>query len=429
MKFLKDMRDKAAVKLERMMSIATPAGNVVTVSGTKPLSEQMTKENCRYVIKDDFDLGGTELKLPAGTVLEFKGGSITNGVVRGDASAVIATRKVFSGTLLTGSWTCAANVGWWAEGTPITQTDSGVCFVPKRVDRSADIQYALSSQIREIVFPPVAYYVARTLILRSEKRLTFQGTAMKQGIEGCNSTIRNTSILFTDQDITLLQIAVREGLADNQNTVAIHGGNFDTTLCAAYTHNVIEVRSDNNERVWGLTINTTILGRNGNKTGCGIYLNPVKNKESTGYITQVRIGSTIQNFGIGIKAVNYMEEKTWKYYNWCTDVQIRSNIICCPLAVDTNTDTAIDGMIQAGFFWSEKENNSPIIRVAGDRASVGANIFDLRLQSGGLFANYYALDIVRSGSVVAACGIFAAFITAGHNAGMELVTGHKDCLI
>ncbi|GEM_PF-5751307 len=45
------------------------------------LSKQMTLENTYYEIKDDFDLNGKTLIVPANSTLDFKGGSIQNGEI------------------------------------------------------------------------------------------------------------------------------------------------------------------------------------------------------------------------------------------------------------------------------------------------------------------------------------------------------------
>lgn len=44
-----------------------------------PLSEQIIYENTKYVVKWNFDLGGTDIQIPKGCLIEFDGGSISNG--------------------------------------------------------------------------------------------------------------------------------------------------------------------------------------------------------------------------------------------------------------------------------------------------------------------------------------------------------------
>lgn len=46
-----------------------------------PFSLQVTEPNTKYVIKHNFDLGGGSVTIPRNCILEFDGGSVTNGTV------------------------------------------------------------------------------------------------------------------------------------------------------------------------------------------------------------------------------------------------------------------------------------------------------------------------------------------------------------
>lgn len=52
------------------------------LSSDKPISEQISRPGV-YVVSSDFDLGGRELRIPTGCVLEFQGGRLLNGLVVG----------------------------------------------------------------------------------------------------------------------------------------------------------------------------------------------------------------------------------------------------------------------------------------------------------------------------------------------------------
>ena len=430
MKVIDKVKELAGLKVrEKDLRHASELRKVSAVSvaaGKKASFADKVKDGGYIVVSQVYDLEGEVVTLKKGTVLDFRGGSLSNGVLIGNQSVIVAYEKVFNKVSVKGSWSCQGNVLWFAKGSDIEILDSGVCHITNKIDVADDVQRALSSSFRELVFPCLAFYVGKTLELNTEKRLVFEGTSLKQGVAFCNSTVNGASVIFTDKNITLLRIGVEEGLYSNQNTVKIEGGNFDVSLCQDYTVNCIEVKTDRGEKMWGAEIGSTVIGRQGSMKGCGIAINPVENRTNGGYVTQVRVRSNISCFGVGIKATNYMDWSTGTYYNWCTDVQIDSNIVDCPLAVDTNCDCSIAGMIQAGYFWDKRENTIPLIRIGGDRASVSANIFDIRRPAGQKWSNWYALEITMANASVVANGLFQAFVRLSKNLGQEVVTGQKQ---
>ena len=152
----------------------------------------------------------------------------------------------------------------------------------------------------------------------------------------------------------------------------IVGGNFDVSLCDNYSHSVIKVLADDNQRIWGLTINTNIIGKyieHDVNSGIGIDLNPIeisetvnnsevipntdpeqtKIRSNVAYITNVRIDSDISYMGTGVKAVQWGNDK-----NWLTDVNIDGNIRYCKIAVDTSADCNINASLQAAQYFPEQ---------------------------------------------------------------------------
>lgn len=51
------------------------------LSKGRPFAEQVTKKNTVYIIRNDFDLKGGKVDIPAGCVLKFAGGTVTNGSI------------------------------------------------------------------------------------------------------------------------------------------------------------------------------------------------------------------------------------------------------------------------------------------------------------------------------------------------------------
>lgn len=63
------------------VNLAFPQTKTVTVVDCSDWERQMTWRNTTYVIKDNFNLQGKELRIPEGCTLFFSGGSIENGTI------------------------------------------------------------------------------------------------------------------------------------------------------------------------------------------------------------------------------------------------------------------------------------------------------------------------------------------------------------
>lgn len=76
-----------------------------------PFASQVTEPNTKYIIKYDFDLGEEEVTIPEDCILEFDGGSISNGIVIGDGTGIIwdGINAIFGNGLMIseeGTWLC-----------------------------------------------------------------------------------------------------------------------------------------------------------------------------------------------------------------------------------------------------------------------------------------------------------------------------------
>lgn len=385
-----------------------------TVSNSKSLAPQLTDDGIVYNIRYPFDLQGKTVTLPQNCVLSFKtGGSLSNGTIVGQNSRIIADDKIFDNITIEGTWNCTGNVGWYATGCE-TYNKGDKCYLRNHKDETKAIQLALDSTFGELNFPSVPFYITNTLVLRKAKKLVMQGCSMVSPLGNCQPNINGSCIIFTDKDFSLLRIAVKEGDQYSQNIVAIKGGNFDVSICENYTSNAIEVLSNDNERIWGLYIETNINGKYNSMTGVGINVNPIENKEMTGnkaYITHVRINSMIQNFGIGVKATNYMCYNPFAYYNWCTDLVVCGLIKNCPTAVDSNVEyTDIRATLQPGSYFGQKENGKPLVIYSGDKMVISSPVFDLESYNGIKWTNQYALYVTIPNAAVSMNGSFDAFV-------------------
>ena len=185
---------------------------------------------------------------------------------------------------------------------------------------------------------------------------------------------------------------VTENGNEFSNSVVIEGGNFDVSytrnedkrVFIDYTHSVIKVCTDDyNARIWGLTINTAIFGRD-SKHGIGINLGPDKadiveseyDINDYGYATQIKLGGVINNLGTGIRAESYWENKVC--YNWVTGLIIDTSILDCEQAIYIkNADADIRGLIQAPSIESAQNDTALIHIDSAFPVGIGASIFDV----------------------------------------------------
>lgn len=419
---------------------------------------KMDREDEVYKITNVRDLSNATYELPHNSVLDFTSsdsGMIKNATLVGNNSTIIANRKIFKNVVLKGTWKCPGNVGWWAEGT---------LDVNNLNDEHIGLQNALDSTFTELVFPTEKFYTSSTLILKVPKKLVLQGTKTRWPLKSGWSVNDNSTFIFTDQNIDLLKVSVNNGestsvIYNKADTVEIIGGNFDVSLCDNYSHSVIKVLADDNQRIWGLTINTNIIGEyinNNVNTGIGIDLNPVEISQTVNnrilvsgegdnavyeirsnvaYITNVRIDSDISYMGTGVKGIQWGDDK-----NWLTDLSIAGNIRYCKTAVDTNADCNITASIQAGQYFSEQHNHGALIIIRGGKAtaSIGSTIYDIYAGKNGHWANRYAVIVEdkktwdegtqqwiysTGGSQVVAFGRFETFLNKSTSFNVSFVKG------
>ena len=70
-----------------------------------PFASQVTEPNTKYIIKYDFNLGGESVEIPENCILEFQGGSVSNGTLVGDGTQICAEKvAIFSAITIDGEW-------------------------------------------------------------------------------------------------------------------------------------------------------------------------------------------------------------------------------------------------------------------------------------------------------------------------------------
>ena len=88
----------------------------------KTAIEQMTEPKTIYEIRYDFDLDGGTLEVPEGCVLDFKGGSFSNGTIVGNNTTIISGLTQILNVNLTGTWFGKGHITWF--GADVNKEDN-----------------------------------------------------------------------------------------------------------------------------------------------------------------------------------------------------------------------------------------------------------------------------------------------------------------
>jgi hypothetical protein len=91
----------------------------------KSFAEQVVHTNAIYEIRYDFDLDNESVTIPAGCVLKFDGGCLSNGTLTGNNTSIEALKnKIFDDVSFSGSWTIDCIYPEWFGAVSEEDVDS-----------------------------------------------------------------------------------------------------------------------------------------------------------------------------------------------------------------------------------------------------------------------------------------------------------------
>ena len=81
--------------------------------------EDFNQENTIYVVQYDFDLNGAEIDVPSGSIIEFDGGSISNGTISGNHTQISTdSENIFTNVVIGGTWNVPyISSTWFSDAT------------------------------------------------------------------------------------------------------------------------------------------------------------------------------------------------------------------------------------------------------------------------------------------------------------------------
>lgn len=113
----------------------------VSVGKNDDLSKVLSKENRRYIISDNFNLRGKEVTVGGNSILDFQGGSISNGIIRGSKTLILgAPCCLFDDVTLLGTFKGESYPEWF-------NGDVQKCLDHFKVVKFVDEEYVITSPL------------------------------------------------------------------------------------------------------------------------------------------------------------------------------------------------------------------------------------------------------------------------------------------
>jgi hypothetical protein len=156
------------------------------IDGKNTLTQEMVNQpHTIYMIQYDYDLNGATIRIPEGCVFDFQGGSLSNGFIAGNNTAIISVdRKIFSNIkFLNSLFSNAFKVEWFGA------------IVSDNIDSSFAFNEALAN-VSNVEANGEIYYLEYPIVINSDyKTLKCKGRLLcKYGINGIESNARYLNI-------------------------------------------------------------------------------------------------------------------------------------------------------------------------------------------------------------------------------------------
>lgn len=368
------------------------------------IQDMINKSNTRYIIQYDYDLNGESINIPENSILDFQGGSLSNGTIVGNNTNVVNTYDacIFKNLQVIGGICGYCYVDWFGALSYNTPTQT--------LSNSDKIQSALYSSFKEIRFKSRYYYCDKTLIIDSIKKISFDG-AFNPAIKA----LRSSSIMeqcycgciWSDINIDILHIKVRNlynATSSYETTkINIQGGCFDVSSCSNYSSSVISIFRIKGTNLLPV-INTNIIGnavisslRDYNYNSIGLCFTE-EDDAGNGAIYGGYINSYIGRFSVGVAIKNRLANNGLP---WVTNITFNNEVDICKLAYDLgengNRGGKIEGWIQSAGFFDSIDNGEVLIKGNFRNAAIGAIFWDLNGGSSSRgYSNQYAFDAGRN---------------------------------
>ena len=343
-------------------------------------------------IQDDFDLKGETIFIPDDCILSFEGGSLQNGIIVGNRTAIIAgVQSIFgSQTTLEGNWAITEVFPEWF-GAKCNGADCTAAF-------AAIYKTCRNINVKKIILSEQIYYT-QTIVLSNRFHLTGSGKSRKSTIVQYGNH-PDIPLIKTDGEggghITIENLTVKSGGLRTAYTVAITNVHSTTIEnCTFEKDNKLNLSKP-------IDKNGIFIGREGGYTGHIFMTRLLKNRfnqccvkiEGTdGYIAYNEIWGIDCEYGLCLdKSGNHMinsnqiiggEEGCIFITGFCTGLKIYgnyfdgssgSNFVSVPYGIHSVVETFSNSVVSNNNFW---HISGPGISLMSSESNVIlGNIFD-----------------------------------------------------
>lgn len=346
-----DLAEEEKENKKKVMKLADKEYNAAGFSGLgrvylrKNISESnniLTQEmidstNTRYIIQYDYDLGGNTINIPENCLLDFQGGSLSNGIINGSKFRIKSElNKIFNNIQFTGDVTknVTFEVDWFVSKYETYFSES------PQTDSTDELQQMFDCGIENIHFNNNKFFnVTKTLSINHHINIT--GARYRERHFGNARTISvnyNNPCIFTCLPITVLKYIQKP---DKDTYRPVNIGGFNILCCYDYSVNyvksetpLVEIYCGDKEGgtracIWGLNIdiNITNICRFIDENPQDVYPNMIgilfhTAGDDQNYITYVTIDGYIQGviscIDTKIEGTSWMTSFTDNTdKNWC----------------------------------------------------------------------------------------------------------------
>lgn len=178
-----------------------------------PFTEQLTKENSIYVIQHDFDLKGNSVTIPENCVLEFDGGSLSNGVLSGSNTYIqsVDNRHILNNVELNSTFCNRYFPAEWFIND-FENADKGI---------NAAIRSAYKTQVFEVRLNSKIYCINQSIELFEKCRLIGFGGNLKTPSRGSFEDSCSNPIIYVTSSVTGLIVRPYKDDEASLNAVVI----------------------------------------------------------------------------------------------------------------------------------------------------------------------------------------------------------------
>lgn len=338
------------------------------------VQDMINQPNTIYEIRYDFDLNGQEITIPEGCVLQFEGGSLSNGSINGNNTYINSKLyKIFYNINFKGNYNNIFQIKWFVKNTSKD--------INNLIDSSNEIQQAFNCGITEIFFTNAIYYIPKTIIINNN--VNIYGDMVYNLIIHEERLQEIKAGIYTDKGNTIFKYIDNLNYEKSLNIQGLNIiSNYNKINLDSYDKN-IPIIDLNLNSIWNLNINLNINEINNSKrVGVGL------NITTSTYISFININGNLDNLYNNIK-INTISD------GWINDITHNGNCAGVKGIIINGKSNILrlNGKYQTRGYYNIPNNNESFIDINKCTTIINTLIWDLGI--GNKYAGYtsqYAID-------------------------------------